>query len=1435
MQYGKMKRALSSVMIAAMLAGETLPAYAQDVPDDGITAVSEETPGEGLTEGIDYVPGRLLAWTDSEEQALALAEAYEGELLSWEYGSTLIAVDEPVAEALKRSIPEGLPKAEPDYIIRPAASDLMYTADAADPSASGNSVSGNEGEAGEKEEDTSLPERRNWEYWYDGSANADPYLNPADNDFQWFHSSVDSFASWGVTTGKKDIRVVLIGSGVDAGHEDLAGANLTVNDVGEVGKEDKSGNGTHAAALIAGQLKNGKGGAGIAPGVQLLSICVMDDEGVITESRLSAAIGSVVVKAQDGSAAGRNAEIIDFSDITGVIPSETEAKAIKSALDAGITVIAGVGDEGSDALTYPAAYDGVIRVGAAEKNGAAAVFSNKCSDMLYAPGVDIFSARKGGGYQSISSSNSAAAIVTGMAALYMSAKGYVKPEEMKKALKDSVKDGTVNMAKLFEGSTEAPNIAIYDGEKLLQFETYGKGKTPDYQFTGDSTLTLASRSFSHDSAGSRIIYTTNGKAPKVEDGKITEGQLYTEAIPLLSLCEGTKEQTITIQAVTISGMGVLSDPSTLSIKVLPEARTELAGLEIVDVPEMIVPGKDGCTLQLKAKISGTITSPVIWKIESADVDCDLDEKTGLLKVNTGNAGGEIFVSCYAERPKRVTSETVRIVVNKDAFPVMGLTLQQTSLSMFYSSLWDEDQLETESKKVEVLKVTSKGVDGRDIDLLNNGQYLYLRWTSSNEKVIRVEPSEDRKSVKVIPVGAGTAKVVCTAMDGSGVSASAKVTVKQYVESFNISGPLYVLPGKSYTYKASKVLPDTVEEKGVTWRIVEDVDWASVNLTSGLLTVKKTAEEGDSLTLEASAKDGSGVKQEVEVKVVKKLSKAVVVSSTMPEAPYYAMKKVKKTGCITSLNLFTKQVLKDGGDPTYIILSAAGFNGEEEMEGEAVWSCSDPTVVSIEEVAAGVKLKALKPGSVTLTCTMNDGSAKKAKVKVKVMDPVEGLELSGQTAVAKGASATFKASSYLPAKAGMKKVEWSLVGNPAGVTVSTSGKVKVTTAAALGTVTLLAKAKDGCGTSAEISFLVVEKKTKSFDLKVTEQAEIYDIKTEKKSGALTSLRLFNCDMIQTEKIHENRVTITSTAEVPLKWTSSDDSVVQFEVAADGRSAVVKARKSGTATVTVTAADGSNKKKKFKLNVVTPASDLRLQASDGQDGEYHFLACGKSVDLKAALGRSYGKPTTEEVKWRVEVVDVSPIRDTDTGLIEDWDIEEKDASETKALQQLNLFTFKDGKLTTANSKDITSCFSYLKGSERNNYPAGLRVVATTTDGTELEAEQLFILTPVPESLCICKTLADGTVKPMEGNVITLKKGSVNTESYLLRQKYKNGELEQMVGGASVSSSAPDCVSASYDAENGILVLRAIKESEQPVTITIKAKDGSGKSVKYTVKVS
>ena len=54
--------------------------------------------------------------------------------------------------------------------------------------------------------------------------------------------------------------------------------------------------------------------------------------------------------------------------------------------------------------------------------------------------------------------------------------------------------------------------------------------------------------------------------------------------------------------------------------------------------------------------------------------------------------------------------------------------------------------------------------------------------------------------------------------------------------------------------------------------------------------------------------------------------------------------------------------------------------------------------------------------------------------------VTSLTVTGQMAIAPGNSATYKAAAY-PANANDKGVYWSLIGAPAGTTISTDGTNK----------------------------------------------------------------------------------------------------------------------------------------------------------------------------------------------------------------------------------------------------------------------------------------------------------------------------------------------------------------------------------------------------------
>ncbi len=90
---------------------------------------------------------------------------------------------------------------------------------------------------------------------------------------------------------------------------------------------------------------------------------------------------------------------------------------------------------GPDLVNYPAAYTGVIAVGAVSRGGRLAPFSSKRSYVaLTAPGADLMAATPPGGYAPISSTSTASGIVAGVAALILSRYPQLSAAQVTRAL-----------------------------------------------------------------------------------------------------------------------------------------------------------------------------------------------------------------------------------------------------------------------------------------------------------------------------------------------------------------------------------------------------------------------------------------------------------------------------------------------------------------------------------------------------------------------------------------------------------------------------------------------------------------------------------------------------------------------------------------------------------------------------------------------------------------------------------------------------------------------------------------------------------------------------------------------------------------------------------------------------------------------------------------
>jgi hypothetical protein len=115
-----------------------------------------------------------------------------------------------------------------------------------------------------------------------------------------------------------------------------------------------------------------------------------------------------------------------------------EAAAIKYALRKGIVLVASAGNDGGGAnrRTYPAAYPGVIAVGAVDRAFRPTGFTNRHTYVsVAAPGVQVLSADVSGqGYVLSSGTSVSAALVSGISALIKARYPRLTPAEVKQAL-----------------------------------------------------------------------------------------------------------------------------------------------------------------------------------------------------------------------------------------------------------------------------------------------------------------------------------------------------------------------------------------------------------------------------------------------------------------------------------------------------------------------------------------------------------------------------------------------------------------------------------------------------------------------------------------------------------------------------------------------------------------------------------------------------------------------------------------------------------------------------------------------------------------------------------------------------------------------------------------------------------------------------------------
>ncbi len=203
---------------------------------------------------------------------------------------------------------------------------------------------------------------------------------------QWSIGYLGADVAWDAGYSGAGVRVAVIDSGVNSMHEDFEGVEFArglnvLNGSHDV--TDENGHGTAVSGVLAAARNNGLGVAGLCSDLTVVPLKCFSDSNETYASYIIEAIYAAVDEF--------DCDVLNLSLGTDV-NTKSMQDAVQHAASKGAIVVSAAGNMGTSKLHYPAAYDGVIGVGAIDRDGLVADFSQKNGSVFVtAPGKDVIS------------------------------------------------------------------------------------------------------------------------------------------------------------------------------------------------------------------------------------------------------------------------------------------------------------------------------------------------------------------------------------------------------------------------------------------------------------------------------------------------------------------------------------------------------------------------------------------------------------------------------------------------------------------------------------------------------------------------------------------------------------------------------------------------------------------------------------------------------------------------------------------------------------------------------------------------------------------------------------------------------------------------------------------------------------------------------------
>jgi thermitase len=251
--------------------------------------------------------------------------------------------------------------------------------------------------------------------------------------YQWNLPIIDTPQGWELSTGRADVIVAVVDTGVALNHPDLRGHLVDGYNVVTPTSPpaDDVGHGTHVAGIISALTDNRQGIAGMTWHNKIMPVKVLDSTGMGS----TYAVAEGIIWAAD-----RGAKVINLS-LGNYASAQFLHDAIRYAYDKDVAIIAATGNDNTSQPGFPAAYPEVLAVSATNAYGEKASFSNYGDYVdVTAPGENIASTYTGNQYAALSGTSMASPHVAALAALIRSANPELKNYEVYEIIRNSAVD-----------------------------------------------------------------------------------------------------------------------------------------------------------------------------------------------------------------------------------------------------------------------------------------------------------------------------------------------------------------------------------------------------------------------------------------------------------------------------------------------------------------------------------------------------------------------------------------------------------------------------------------------------------------------------------------------------------------------------------------------------------------------------------------------------------------------------------------------------------------------------------------------------------------------------------------------------------------------------------------------------------------------------------